>query len=71
MVSTKETNVTANESATGKDTAGTQEKHWDFLHGCWKYGPCKHNGWDFRYRSQLRYGVSINKRSRSDSVLDV
>ena len=53
MVSTKETNVTANESATGKDTVGwgTQERHWDFLHGCWKYGPRKHNGWDFRYRS--------------------
>lgn len=72
MPSTNETKVTTNElNSDGKDATETQERHWDFLHGCWKYGPRKFNGWDFRYRGQLRYGVSINKRSRSDSVLDV
>lgn len=51
MISTNETSVTMKESnSNGKDIAETQERHWDFLHGCWKYGPRKHNGWDFRYR---------------------
>ena len=72
MPSTNETKVTTNESnAIGSSATETQERHWDLLHGCWEYGPRKFNGWDFRYRGQLRYGVSINKRSRSDSVPDV
>ena len=72
MASTNETNAILKESNTNeKNTTETQERHWDFLHSCWKYGPVQHHGWDFRYRGQLRYGVTINKRSRSDSVLDI
>lgn len=51
MPSTNETKVTTNESnAIGSSATETQERYWDFLHGCWKYGPRKFNGWDFRYR---------------------
>lgn len=46
MPSTNETKVTTNESNTiGSSATETQERHWDFLHGCWKYGPRKFNGW--------------------------
>lgn len=39
MPSTNETKVTTNESnAIGSSATETQERHWDFLHGCWKYG---------------------------------
>lgn len=51
MPSTNETKVTTNElNSNGKDVIETQERHWDFLHGCWEYGPRRLNGWDFRYR---------------------
>lgn len=51
MPSTNETKVTTNElNSDGKGATETQERHWDFLHGCWEYGPRKFNGWDFRYR---------------------
>lgn len=51
MASTNETNTILKESNShGKDATETQERHWDFLHSCWKYGPVQHHGWDFRYR---------------------
>lgn len=35
MPSTNETKVTTDESnAIGSSVAETQERHWDFLHGC-------------------------------------
>ena len=52
MLSTNETKVTAKESnATGSNVTGTQERHWDFMHGRWEYGPRKHCGWDLRYHN--------------------
>lgn len=51
MISTNETKATSQElNVNRKETAATQERYWDFLHGCWKYGPVQHHGWDFRYR---------------------
>lgn len=35
MVSTNETKATSQElNVNRKDSAATQERHWDFLHGC-------------------------------------
>lgn len=63
MPSTNETKVTTNElNSDGKDATETQERHWDFLHGCWKYGPRKFNGWDFRYRVEQTTDSVIMRR---------